>query len=155
MQKTFKDLIKYCAEGHYVTVTFKEGIADLECYPEAGMRAHLISGLISRDDLAAVLFHYEPFEVHNKPLEATNFFDKHGAAVLTAREAGLYTPTEEIYFNLDDEVSNFFNVENNATTALFAEFVAQRSDQTYTCWLEAQLLAARGSQSSAQLEPPQ
>ncbi len=141
-----KDLQQLIASGASVAVEFGPRIEDAEAYPEPGMRAVALSYRPQEHDVCVITFSYEPFESHNKALESSNYYDKQGNAVLTAREAGQYKPVDTVYFTPDDDMEGWFTLVDSAAFALFSEYRASTSADsgvTYTCWLEQQVLRAR------------
>jgi hypothetical protein len=101
------------AEGTYrgVDVQFTKLIENLEGYLDAGMRARILDvKLDAAGDCVQILFDVDIWTDHNMPLEAHNYYDKQGNAVLTCREAGLYRKQEWYYFELKDNPVDYFNL---------------------------------------------
>lgn len=142
--KTIKELVQALAQGSKPVVTFAAGIGDKESYAEAGMRARIVraSGP-DRDGVLKIWFDFEEFAGHNKGFESANYYDKAGKPTLTAREAGFYKPTEEIYFDSSEELVSLMSLEQGGVE-LFEEYKAQGCEGTYVQWLERKLLEARG-----------
>jgi hypothetical protein len=124
-----------------VVIEFGPKIEELETYAEPKMRAHLVSVSMSEADIAILTVDYTAFEELNKTLELANYYDKHGNAVLTAREAGQYTPQEDLYVDWSD-LDGILSALPTATHGLFEEFKSS-GQESYVNWLEEQLLAAR------------
>jgi hypothetical protein len=86
-------------------IQFTSDIEEMEAYPEGGMCArivdiiaHDISSEDLQDHLYKIVFDYSEFDQFNVHLEASNYYDKHGIACLTAREANMYKEVETIWF---------------------------------------------------------
>lgn len=145
--KAIKDLQETVQAGHLPVVTFKKGIEDKEGYPEEGMRARVIGvTLQSCGEVLDVKFDFSEFDAHNLARESANYYDRSGIAKLTAREAGQYKPSDSIYFGLDEDLSECFDVEPSSVSALVAEYVGiavAARPATYMQWLEAQVLEFR------------
>ena len=141
--KTIKDLVALAAHGKQFVVTFKAEVEDLEGYPEAGMKARIVSAQDHHDDVVRIMFDFSDFDAHNKTLEKSNYYDKQGKPTLTAREAGFYKPADHLFFLRDDEVTRYFDIANDASTALLAEFSASGTTSSYVGWLEQELAKAR------------
>jgi hypothetical protein len=126
------------------TIQFTEKALDLECYPEAGMRAKVVSAILSEDSkdpynrVFKVVINFEQFDEFNRQFESANYFDKSQRPTLTAREAGFYKQVDTLY--LSDEVygpwSDIFTVVGEKAKALFASYVASKVDMSYVEWLE-------------------
>lgn len=142
--KTGKDLADAVRQGLRPVVTFGKGIEDKEGYPEAGMRARVVAASdAGNDGMLKVVFEFESFADHNRPLESRNYYDKAGKPTLTAREAGFYTPEEHLYFDADEELSGTLTVTDEGSVLLFEAFKAEGSTLSYVEWLERQLLALK------------
>jgi hypothetical protein len=137
-----RELKQLLAAGPLV-IEFGPNVETLEAYPDAKMRATLVGVHVKHDDVAVLGVDYSAFDEHNKALEQSNYYDKGGQPTLTAREAGQYTPQEELYVMADDDLeAGILSLIPTSTLALYKEF--QSSGQaSYVSWLEQQLLAAR------------
>lgn len=89
-------------------VRFLKGAEGLECYPEEGMYAQVLrseiggyenEGTENEMPFYKVKFNFVPFNTHNATKESSNYFDKSGNPVLTAREAGFYEEIQTIYIS--------------------------------------------------------
>lgn len=117
---------------------------DTDSYPEKGMLARVreVKLYDEGDDYAyvGVKLDYTDFEEHNRQFESASYFDGHGNPICTAHEAGMYEPVETVYLNVGNDRDYFCLANQNA--GLFERFQQERQEgQTYTMWLEAQLLA--------------
>ena len=101
-------------------VTFRPAIEDMEAYPEGGMKARIRKVCqedTESDDLYEhvyqIVFDYSEFDQTNRNFESSNYYDSQGAAVLNAREAGLYSEIETIYFGAPEirPFEDYFEVE--------------------------------------------
>lgn len=121
-----------------VTVEFVQGVEDLECYPEMGMRATLVSIVEDRGDSDVLLLrvNYETYDEFNKPFESHNYFDRAGQPVLTAREAGFYHVEETIYMMATDKMDKYFRILDNGSNALYTAYRLAAPGISYTLWLE-------------------
>lgn len=120
-----------------VTVEFVHGIEDLECYPEKGMRATIISIADDRDhDVMKMRVSYEKFDEFNKAFESHNYFDRAGQPVLTAREANYYTVEETIYVMASDDINKYMQILSESSTALYDAYRLEAPSISYTLWLE-------------------
>lgn len=115
----------------------------LESYPDPKMRAHLVSVDLRPDDMAILNVDYTAFEELNKAFELSSYYDKHGNPTLTAREAGEYQPTEDLYVVADEDLEKWIlSVVPTSSVTLYNEFKTS-GQESYVNWLEQQLLAAR------------
>lgn len=129
------------------TVQFTSSIEDMEAYPENGMRARIVS-ITTRytnvadinDHLYIIKFDYSEFDEFNKRFESSNYYDKNGNAILTARQANMYTVTEEIYFGSPKlyPFEQYFKVIDQARNTLIDQFKVSGATD-YVQWLEDQL----------------
>jgi hypothetical protein len=128
-------------------VQFTQKIEDMESYPEGGMRARIVSlnekdthMKDPRDHLYVIEFDYSEFDEFNENLEKSNYYDKHGIACLTAREANMYEAKERIYFGSPKlwPFENYFTLLNERQNILHDRF--KKSGATnYVEWLESQI----------------
>jgi len=139
------DVARAVGSGLRPVVTFKDGIAEKESYPEAGMRARLLSVSNQSDGILKIKFSYAEFDEFNKQFESANYYGQDQLPNKTARETGYYHVEEAIYFDGDELSSRFFDIENNERVALHDEFRAAAPSVNYVQWLEDQLLAARAA----------
>jgi hypothetical protein len=135
--------LKHLLAAGPLVIEFGPKVETLETYPDAKMRAHLVAVHLKHDDVAVLSVDYSAFDEHNKALEQSNYYDKHGQPTLTAREAGQYKPQEDLYVTADDDLEEgILSLVPSSSLALYKEF--QSSGQaSYVGWLEQQLLAAR------------
>lgn len=136
----FKDLQRTLPEMNArgpVNVEFVRGVVDLECYPEKGMRATILSILENSDkDILKLRVSYEKFDEFNKAFESYNYFDKAGKPTLNARAAGYYNIEETIYVMAGDKVETYMRVLNDNSTALYDAYRLEAPAISYTLWLE-------------------
>lgn len=125
-------------------VTFKDEIEECESYLEKGMKARIEGVKRDGDETLIFKFNMEPFEDWNKPLETSNYYDKDGNPTLTARQAGYYSAVEDYYLPNEQDLSRYFEVQNNDfANKLYEAYNAQKTEgQTYVDWLESMLEAA-------------
>ena len=129
------------------TIQFTSKIEDMEAYPEAGMRAR-IKSISARDThrtdlhdhLYVIEFDYTEFNEFNAALEHANYYDKNGVACLTAREANMYDPQEEIYFGSPElwPFEDYFTLLDERQNYLIARF-KESGATNYVEWLESQI----------------
>jgi hypothetical protein len=142
--KTLSEIIVAIAEGRTIVVAFRAGIEDKETYAERNMRARITwFNREPRDEVMTLTFSFEEFSEFNKAFESSNYFDKSGKPTLNARQAGLYTAEEVLYFDTDEPIENLFKVLPDTSLQLFSEFQAASGTQSYVCWLESLVLGAR------------
>lgn len=120
-------------------VTFTKSIEDCEGYAEANMRARVTGARFKHDDMLVFAMDFSEFDDFNRPLESANYYDKEGAAVLTAREAGYYKPVDD-YFLMPDVEAPFAVVEAEQLQ-LYDRYRASGASESYVCWLEQMVLA--------------
>lgn len=116
----------------------------LESYPEAGMRAKIITIVKTDsedtdDEFYVITVDYSDFDEHNKALETSNYYDKHGNAVLTARQANQYEPQENLYISARD-LRDILKPIDDRVMALVEQF-EKSGKSNYTEWLEEQVLS--------------
>jgi hypothetical protein len=133
-------------------IEFSYRAEDLECYPENGMRARVLNvtedKFHSDDDgqVWVVTVDYTDFDSHNRAFESSNYYDKNGNPGLTARQAGFYKETEDLYlpapaFHAPDEMwESYFVVLDPMRIRLAGKFKLQGNGRTYIQWLEDQVL---------------
>jgi hypothetical protein len=134
------DLLK---NGVHPLITFNKGAEDLECYPEANMRARIIGAVVEHDDVMKLTVSYAEFDEFNKSFESSNYYNKNGNAVWTAREADLYTITEVLYVMADADVGTAFTINDGNIDGLYNEYKETGSTDDYVTWLENQVKNAR------------
>lgn len=141
--KTIRDLVEALKDGKRPVVTFTGRIGDKESYAEQGMRARLIGAPVREDqDVVKLRFDFEEFSAHNTPLESANYYGQDRVANLTAREAGYYKPQDDLFFDLDEVLSELMVLEDDAAIALFQAYKAEGAACSYVSWLERKVLAA-------------
>lgn len=124
-----------------VTVEFVPGVEDLECYPEKGMRATVISVVDDNDTgVLKLRVSYEKFDEYNKSFESYNYFDKARQPVLNARSAGYYTVEETIYVMANDKIEKYMRVLYDNSTALYDAYRLEAPGISYTLWLENKVM---------------
>ena len=134
-------LYELLQSGIKPVVTFKHDVLNFECFCEPGMRAQITSCVFDSLDMIKIVVDYTQFEEFNKQFETSNYYDEHGVACLTAREADQYENTETIYFMIDhDDLDSVLEVEQSAMMKLYEKYVSEKSNKTYIQWLEAQLI---------------
>ena len=128
-----------------VSVEFKKLIDNLEGYAESGMRSW-ITNVALQNNIIIVSFSYVAYEKHNQPYESSNWFNKYGNPILTARQANMYNVVENYYFELADNPNDYFtHINTNTQSKLQDKFNATRfPEETYVAWLERQVIAALG-----------
>lgn len=142
--KTIADIAELVRAGARPVITFRAGIADIEGYAEAGMRARLVrASEADRDGCIKLTFAFPEFDEHNVAFESANYYDKQGKPTLTAREAGYYKPEDDAYFMATDALENLLVPDGAEAVALLTEFKESGFKGTYVAWLESQLLATR------------
>lgn len=137
--KKIAELAKLIENGAKPVVQFGPDVGDKESYADTGMRARAIS--VQKDDGEIhVTFDFAEFDDFNLPFEQSNYFDKAGKPVLTAREAGFYKPQDSLYFDQDENVETCLQPVNDERTGLYLKYLADTKDDTYVNWLETQVL---------------
>lgn len=135
----FKELKQFVAAASR-NVELLVPMLEREDYPEAGMRAKLLSATSDGDGIIIVTVDYTPFEAHNATLESANYFDARGNPTLTAREAGFYTPVEKLHFSEEEVFETFFRLLDENSDKLYQQFLTEAvTGESYTIWLEKQL----------------
>ena len=125
-------------------VEFGSRIEDAEAYPEKGMRAVVTAFRNDSDgEVCRLVFNYEPYDAFNQAFESSTYNDKTGNPVLTAREAGKYNSTEELFFMREDSLDGWMRVLDSTRLALYKKYQAENKDSStpYVAWLEDKLLA--------------
>jgi hypothetical protein len=129
------------------TIKFTSGIEYMEAYPEAGMRARIksvnhqpCSSKLLEDQLYIIVFDYSEFDEFNAALESSNYYDKDGVACLTARQAKMYEPQEDICFSAPEVVpfETYFTLLDERQSTLIARF-KESGMANYVEWLESQI----------------
>lgn len=128
-------------------IQFTSKIEDMEAYPEAGMRARIVSidekdthMKDLHDHMYIITFDYSEFDEFNEQFESANYYDKHGVACLTAREAKMYDVKEKIYFGSPAlwPFEDYFNLLNTKQETLLSRF-KESGAANYVEWLESQI----------------
>lgn len=131
-------------DGLRPVVVFKKSIGDLETYCEGGMKARIINckkaGPFSGS--YELVFSFEEFDEFNKGFETSNYFDGNGVPCLTARESGLYTPVDSVFFAEDDDWSFYFEILDEQKMKLFKGYSESGDCVTYLEWLEHKVIGA-------------
>lgn len=131
-----------------IDVEFLDGIENYDDYPQAGMRATIVSYKGAHDCLK-VRFDFTGFEQYNKQFETSDYYDKDGNAILTAREAGCYNPIAEYYLPAIADWGSVIKVldSSDPRVQLAAEYTAEDAredtEQPYVRWLEDQVISLR------------
>lgn len=134
--------------GAPLAIELGVGVLELEAYAEPNMRAHLVAVDLQRDDIAVLKVDYSAFEDFNKVFEKANYFDAHGNPTLTAREAGQYESTEDLYVMASADLEEkMLTILPSDSLALISEFKAC-GHASYVRWLEEQLISARCAEAS-------
>lgn len=126
-------------------VQFNQGILDAEDYAEPGMRARIVA-ITPKNGCYKFRFDFAAFDAYNRHLETANFYDKDGDPCLTARESGHYEDMSDYYLNAPETWPDWFCViedEAGPQQLLADYFRSRKNGQTYTMWLEQQLLAMK------------
>ena len=128
--------------GQPFAIEFQEGIESLEGYADRGMRAHVTSFQSFGDGVVKVHVDFSVFDEFNKAIEKPNYFDKNGAATLTAREAGQYQSTDILFMDEGDTPAQFFALLN-PQNVLVDEWRQSQTTDSYVTFLENQLAELR------------
>lgn len=100
-------------------IQFKKGINEMECCIDPGMKGRVVSVRLihqdTDDSYVIMKVNLEEFAEYNKLYEQSNYYNKYGEPVLTAREAGFYEEVETIYLDID--LTKYFDVV--PTTAVY------------------------------------
>lgn len=151
MPQFIKDLQALVTPDRPIAVEFGKRVLDLESYVEPGMRAVLTRFRFDSDpDVCVLTVDYTPFDEFNKKFEQPNYYDKHGDPCLTAREAGQYSTTEDLFFMANDPLDGLLQLQESKTVALYTEYSGSEAcagGTSYTQWLEAQVLELRKAAS--------
>lgn len=145
--KTAEDFAREVIAGYRPTIQFKAGVEELESYPEANMRARVLSAEIQRDNVVLLQVSYAEYEDYNAQFESANYYDSNMVPRLTARQRNFYKVVEDIYLHAPDGIEEFFSVvEDNGLFKEYREEVEKipaSRRQSYISWLEKELLAIR------------
>jgi len=133
-----KDLHTLVQSGVRPVVTFRKGVEESETYLEAGMRGRITGSRAAHDGLFHFTVDLTGFEEINAGFETANYYDKEGAAVLTARQAGFYPEDGLEALYVDADLANILELVPDARTALHEEYLKTRATpaETYLEWLE-------------------
>lgn len=140
--REFSRMVK---NGIHPVVTFLDAIEDKEGYLEKGMRGRVTGAIVDGDDLVTLTVDLTEFDEYNKAFESKGYFDKNRNPVLTAREAGYYKPVDTVYFDADEEMNGFMEIESAEALAIHQEYLSSGSLKPYVQWLEEALLGARNT----------
>ena len=142
LPNTFAELIANINDFKNAAIEFKPTVTDWELYPEANMRAYMISGRVDDggEGVGCITFDYTKFDDFNKQFEWSVYYDKNQVQCLTARQAGAYNPVDTIYIMLTDDPNKFMKlVQGNK---YYEQYLANRTDkQSYVNFLETRLSA--------------
>lgn len=138
--KKIAELVRLIQNGAKPVVQFGRDIADKESYPDAGMRARALSVRKENSDVLYIEFDFSEFEAFNLPFEQPNYYDKAGKPTLTARQAGFYRPQDNLYFDADEDVETSLELVADERTALYNQYQASGTSETYVSWLESKAL---------------
>lgn len=141
----FKEVLALDEAGAPVAVECKAGVNRWDgCYPEPGMRFEVTGGVIDEPDVARLNVNYARFDEFNKAFESSDYRDKNGNGVLTAREAGWYKVTEFIYVDPDEDIDAYFTILADDRKALIEAYAAlPQPKDSYIAWLEKQVLSSQ------------
>lgn len=135
-----QDFANMIQSGLRPVITFTKEVDELEAYPEAGMRARVISAVQKHDDIIVLRVDYTDFDEFNEQFETANYYDGDGNATKTARESGHYTPQEDLYIGLDAEIP--FSIVESNRLKLYDQYRQHNKDfpgTSYVQWLEDQI----------------
>lgn len=122
-----------------VHIEFVNGITEqVEGYVEYGMRATVLEVVpeSGEDGVYIIKLSFKLFDDYNKAFEASNYYDNKHVPCLTARQAGLYKEEIFLYVMEYDDISKYFRVLDSEYTKLMDQYIAEKSDLSYTMWLE-------------------
>lgn len=136
----FKELDRMINDGVRPVVTGQKKIEHLENYMEPGMRARIVGSVLLHDDVVKLKLDFTEFDEYNKQFETSNYYDKDGAAVLTAREAGHYSLTMDCYVMSSDDMEEYLSVTEAKSLALLNYYKTSGFEGTYVDWLESQVI---------------
>jgi hypothetical protein len=153
----FKDLLALAKAGAPVAVECKSGVNRWDgCYPETGMRLEVTGGRIDEPDVARIEVDYALFDEFNKAFESSDYRDKNGDGVLTARQAGWYKVQEFLYVDPEEEIDSYFTILADERKSLVEAYAAlPEPKSTYVAWLEQRLLSNQVSAVAATSQVPQ
>jgi hypothetical protein len=139
-----QQILKLMQSGSRPQITFTKAVEDLEGYPEAGMKAQVIEATEIDNEMIRIVVDYTPFDAQNQALEKANYYDKGGKPTLTARQAGMYQPTESFLIDFSDKYAATFSIDSSERISLFERYQAQmrgaKEQASYVTWLEDQVL---------------
>jgi len=125
--------------GVITNITFKKKIEDLEGYAEGGMKANILKLTSSHDGILVFTVDYSGFEDYNRNLETANYWLPDGS-LGTAREAGMYNPTETLHVMESDIVEDYLTIDSSDRFDLYQKYKEYNSDKPYVTWLEDLLI---------------
>lgn len=138
-----KDLAELVQSGTKVTVKISDDLWD-ESWGCQGMVADIAWVAKNEgDNTYNFSFDYNPYRENNLALQPRNYFLKKGGTG-TAFEAGMMDE-EEVVYDSEEEIS-----VDVVLTGFLAEYVASKSDVSYTEWLEKQLEESRSTEKRPQ-----
>lgn len=134
------NILELVRTGGRPIVTCKPGIDVCEGYAEAGIKARIVGGRLSSNDVVHLMFDYHEFESHNTPLESANYRDGSGGHTKTAHEAGEYKPVEELYFDPSHDTAELFEVASDDQMKLYEQYLSSQAATSYVSWLERRVI---------------
>lgn len=143
---TFKELLDNPPPSDNMVTFVQEPFED--GYVEAGMKGKILSVQWTSDNCVKIVFDLDPFRLHNKELESPNYYDSNGNPCLTATQKGNVPNTDNYYFDLDDNVEDFFTLSTSKLWDKYISDVDSKSTMSYTAWLEKQLTESMHSTDS-------
>lgn len=135
-----RELARLIRLGQTPVITFGPRIEEQECYPDEGMRGRLIRTKEMGDGMVEFEVALADFESFNLPLEKPAYYDKAGKPTLTATESGSKVATDTFYVELNDDIQGLLAITSSPKIDLYQRYLDANSGQTYTDWLEDQLL---------------
>ncbi len=137
---TINDFANLVLDGIHPVIEFKKGLVEeFEQYAEPGMRARIKGVVIKHNELAEFSVDFSEFEAFNQPFETSNYYDKSGNAVLTARQSGYYIPQDSYAFDLKNDTDLYFEVVEATSLKLYDRYKKRKSvyePWSYVQWLE-------------------
>lgn len=120
-------------------IEFLDEVSDLDAYPEPGMRARVRRIAEKWGDITVVEVDYSEFDEFNASLESSQYYDKMGQPVLTAREAGHYIPTESIYVDSESGLGRYAKLLSSVSLEVWRVYGSTGLDDlpSYIRWLES------------------
>lgn len=132
----FKELHHLIQSGVHPVITCQKKVEELENYAEPSMRARIIGSALRHADVVTLNLDFTEFDEYNKAFESSNYYDRAGQAVLTAREAGQYSLKQEYYVMASDEMEPYMVVTEANALALLKAYQDSGEKTPYSEWLE-------------------